>query len=154
MPRHFPRAVVVLLMAAGVLIRHFFVARHRARVQGRSPPWGFALAGCALIVGAIVWLAPHQALPTGSTVSFSQVQTVMQQRCMPCHSATPTDEAFKVAPNGIIFDSPEQAHLYAERIAARAVLARTMPLANRTNMTDEERATLGRWVAQGAHVDR
>ena len=32
----------------------------------------------------------------------------------------------------------------------RAVTTRTMPLGNRTHMTDAERAVLARWVAAGA----
>ena len=41
----------------------------------------------------------------------------------------------------------------ADRIFARAVVTRTMPLANNTGMTEEERDLLGRWVSQGAAID-
>ena len=39
---------------------------------------------------------------------------------------------------------------HAETIRTRVVLLRNMPLANKTGITDEERALLGRWLAQGA----
>jgi uncharacterized membrane protein len=29
---------------------------------------------------------------------------------------------------------------------------KTMPLGNMTGMTDDERAILGRWIAEGAHT--
>jgi uncharacterized membrane protein len=38
-------AVLALLMLAGALIRHFFVARHRARVLGQKPPYAYAAYG-------------------------------------------------------------------------------------------------------------
>ncbi|MEW6707912.1 MAG: urate hydroxylase PuuD, partial [Pseudomonadota bacterium] len=42
--------VLMALMLAGALVRHFFVARHKARVQGRAAPWGAAVAGVGLLV--------------------------------------------------------------------------------------------------------
>ncbi len=150
--------VLGVIMVGGALVRHILNIRFDFKAWIPS-----LTAAISATVIALYVLLVHkggsagasQALSAeGPIVTFAEARTILQQRCMPCHSATPTDEVFKVAPNGIIFDTPEQAHLYAERIGARAVLARTMPLANRTNMTDEERAVLGRWVAQGAHVDR
>jgi uncharacterized membrane protein len=42
--------VLVIVMAAGALIRHSFVARHRALVLGRRVPWEYAAFGCVLLV--------------------------------------------------------------------------------------------------------
>jgi uncharacterized membrane protein len=50
----------------------------------------------------------------------------------------------------VTFDTPRQIQARAARIKARAVEQRTMPLANKTGMPDEERALLGRWVDAGA----
>ena len=50
--------VLALLMAAGALIRHSFVARQKALVQGKPVPWAYAIVGTLLIVGLAVWLAP------------------------------------------------------------------------------------------------
>ena len=44
----------------------------------------------------------------------------------------------------------EQIVAWAARIRERAFVSRTMPPGNRTRITDEERALLGRWVAEGA----
>ncbi len=70
-----------------------------------------------------------------------------------CHSASPADLTFGVAPAGVMFDTPEQIHAPIERIRARAVETQTMPPANKTHITPEERACLGRWIAQGARLD-
>ena len=46
------------MMLAGALIRHCFVARHKALVQGKRVPWEYAGVGTLLLVGLAVWLAP------------------------------------------------------------------------------------------------
>jgi uncharacterized membrane protein len=50
-------------MLAGALIRHFFVARHKAHVKGVRPPWGYAAAGSAIIAGLVIALAPKPQPP-------------------------------------------------------------------------------------------
>ena len=56
-------------------------------------------------------------------------------------------------PAGVLFDTPAQIKARADRILERAVISKTMPFGNKTGMTDEERALLGRWVEQGANVE-
>ncbi len=93
---------------------------------------------------------------TGATterVSFHTAYGVIQQRCRPCHSAQPTDDTWKAAPAGVMFDSPDQVKRLAPRIKERAVVTRTMPLANKTNITQPERDVLGDWIDQGATVE-
>ena len=70
-------------------------------------------------------------------------------RCAPCHSDQPSIVSNPPAPAGVRFDTPEEVEMWRERIKARAVVTRTMPLNNRTEMTDDERDTLARWLAQG-----
>jgi uncharacterized membrane protein len=91
-------------------------------------------------------------MDTGEKVSFTTVKIVIAQRCQPCHSQAPTDKEIKAPPSGITFDSTESIKLYAERIKARAVISKTMPLANRTGMSQDERDLLARWFYQGAHT--
>ena len=38
------------------------------------------------------------------------------------------------------------------RLSVRAVETKTMPLANKTGMTDAERDLLGRWINAGARL--
>jgi uncharacterized membrane protein len=52
-----------------------------------------------------------------------------------------------------MFDTPEELRRYASRIEAQAVLTQTMPLGNKTGMTEDERRTLGAWIVQGAPLD-
>ncbi|ODV10968.1 MAG: hypothetical protein ABT20_06885 [Rubrivivax sp. SCN 70-15] len=139
-------AVLVLLMLAGALIRHFFVARHKARVKGVAPPWGYALAGTLVIAGLVVWLkpAPDPALAAvPATVTMAQVQAVVQQRCALCHNE-------QVNNKGVILSTPALIEQHAQQIYQQAVLLKLMPLNNATQITPAERALLGRWYEQGA----
>ena len=85
-----------------------------------------------------------------SVPSFAAVRLVIAQRCQPCHSQFQSDRSFGPAPGGVTFDTPESIVRLAERIRVRAVDTKTMPVANKTGMTDEERALLARWIAAGA----
>jgi len=55
------------------------------------------------------------------------------------------EEAAALPGGPVAFDTPEQIRALAPRIHERAVVTRTMPPANKTRITDEERAMLGRW---------
>ena len=47
-------------------------------------------------------------------------------------------------------DTPSAAKQHAQSVYQQAVLAKTMPLNNATQMTDAERALVGRWFEAGA----
>ena len=94
----------------------------------------------------------HTGPQVTGPVPFARAQEIIVKRCMVCHSAHPTDDTFKVAPNNIMFDSPENIVQMKDRIYARAVEQRTMPLVNKTKITDMERAELGAWIKQGAKL--
>ncbi len=81
-------------------------------------------------------------------VSFEQVNTIIQNRCVTCHSTNPTDDTWKSAPNGVKFDTKEEILLKKEKIMTRVVTTSNMPLANKTNMTDEERLVIKSWIFQ------
>ena len=94
----------------------------------------------------VLYVPPH--LP--GSVAFAEAADIVHKRCTQCHSSTPTDDTYKVAPNGVMFDTPEQIQAKSAQIVERAVTLRNMPLANITKMTPEERETLRAWVDQGA----
>lgn len=81
-------------------------------------------------------------------VEFADVRRIIDRRCAACHSMTPSDMSFGVAPAGVSYDTPEQIIALAQRIRERAVVTRTMPPANKTHMTEDERAVLARWTAR------
>ncbi|MBF2053253.1 MAG: hypothetical protein IGS03_07275 [Candidatus Sericytochromatia bacterium] len=83
----------------------------------------------------------------GLKVAFADVEGIVQQRCISCHSANPFPQG------GISFDNPADIQARASRIRLRVVQQRNMPPGNSTGMTDAERELLGRWIEQGASRD-
>jgi uncharacterized membrane protein len=144
--------VLLVLLGGGVLVRHLLNIRFGYRA------WRPALAGALLVtVGALYLLIRTGSRPAAASeptsalpVSFAEVRHIIDRRCTVCHSATPSDSSFGVAPGGVRYDTPEQIIAYAARIRERAVVTRTMPPANRTGLSEAERALLGAWVERGA----
>jgi uncharacterized membrane protein len=145
-----------IVFVGGALVRHFM------NIRFTFERWLPALLTSAIVpLGAVVFIvarpqpAPATAAPAnvGDHVSFTSVQLVISERCVPCHSVTPTDKSLPAPPPGIRFDTPDEIKTFSSRIKARAVTQRTMPLANKTGMTDDERDLLARWFLQGAKVD-
>ncbi|AOE84457.1 urate hydroxylase PuuD [Pseudomonas sp. TCU-HL1] len=95
--------------------------------------------------------APAQASATGG--NFDKVHDVIKERCAVCHSAKPTSPMFTSAPGGVMLDTPQQIQMLAPKIQAQAVASQIMPLGNITQMTQEERDLIGRWIAQGAKTN-
>ncbi len=141
-------AVLVALFAIGAFTRVFFNMKNAGRFIG----WMLPAAGLAYI-GLAVATAP-KALPEvdGATVQWTQIEPIIMEHCQSCHSATPTDDVFKVAPNGVVYDTPADVSRMSSAIKSRAVDTTSMPFGNKTGMTDEERALLGAWIAQGAVI--
>ena len=86
-------------------------------------------------------------------VTFAMVQDIVARRCVECHSAHPSSELFVGAPQGVMFDEPQQIVDRASLIHEQVVVTRQMPLANMTEITEEERLILGAWFTRGASTD-
>lgn len=96
--------------------------------------------------GVFSWSKPVVVQPPRM---FTQVQTIVAQRCVPCHSAQPTQPGFSPAPLGIKFDTEAEIRSRSSQIFRTAVQSQFMPWANRTNMTQAERDVLAAWFAAG-----
>ena len=106
---------------------------------------------CWLLLIAVVAVVGSTSCQKRS-VGYAEARTVVNRRCIECHSEKPTNRAFPIAPQGVMLDTALQMKQYARRIDVRVVLERTMPIANMSGMTDEERGVLGRWAETGAKV--
>jgi len=138
--------VLVLLMLAGALIRHFFVARHKARLKGVAPPWAHAIAGTLIIGGLVFWLAPPPAPPRAAlpaAVTMAEVNAIVQRRCVLCHNT-------QVQNKNVALNSTALIEQHAQQIYQQAVVLKLMPFNNATRITDDERALLKRWYEEGA----
>jgi uncharacterized membrane protein len=140
--------VLAGILAAGVLIRHFFNLKHKGRIE-----WRYPAAGVFLLLLVALAIAPQPPAVAGKAAAadqFAQVRRIVEARCVACHAQQPTQPGFATAPAGMRLDTPELIRQNAVRIHQRAVQNKDMPLANLTHMTDEERAAIGAWFAAGA----
>ena len=138
--------VLLLLVAAGIAARHLMIGEGPRRLWAAAP-------GALALLGVALLTAPP-ALPrveaSGPPVAFSQVRAIVTARCVSCHAASPAIPTFGARPGGMSFEDDASIPAHADRILVRVVQTKTMPLGNMTAMTEEERATIGRWVLQGA----
>lgn len=143
-------AVLAVIMLAGALIRQYFVLRHLGKNVVALPA-----VATALLLGLAVLIAPARAPSvTAATkgVPFAQVQPIIAQRCTVCHAEKPTFPGFAQPPGGLALDTPEQIKAAAQRIHQQTIATQAMPIGNLTKMTDEERALLAKWLAEGAPI--
>jgi uncharacterized membrane protein len=134
--------ILVALMLIGAWTRHYFNLRH----TGRNAWWILASAGVATVALALA-IRPDESSPSqAASVSFAQAQSIVERRCVTCHSVHPTSSDFTKAPLGITFDTREQIEARADQIKAVAVDSTVMPLGNTTGMTSDERRLLGAWI--------
>jgi uncharacterized membrane protein len=147
--------VLIALSASGVLIRVYFVARHKRHERGGKASPTPALLGLAVLAATAGALAPRNSPPrsiaTGdaSAARFDAIQRIVAMRCVPCHAAAPTQPGFATAPKGLMLDSPE-AILTHVTVIAPQVATKAMPIGNLTGMTDAERSQLLDWIQRDA----
>ncbi len=158
------------VMLAGALIRHSFVARHKAHVLGQRTPWEHAFIGVVIVLGVMIWRMPKPpaaaCVPAPAAVaatapaasaasaavaaarpgSFASMKAVVDQRCVLCHNA-------QVQNKGIELDKPELVKQHAQEVFQQAVLLKNMPLNNATGITDQERDVIRQWYEAGASLD-
>ena len=140
--------VLILMMFAGAAIRQFFVLRHGFKLGRNGNPLPYALVGVAVILGTIVWLKPAPRAATAAVagdVSYAMLQPVLAQRCYQCHGE-------QVQMKNVRIDSPEGVKLHAQAIYQQVVVSKIMPMNNATQITEDERALIGRWFEGGAAV--
>ena len=162
---HFPSAyghhlnwlVLLAVMVGGAGVRYFMNLRYLGEGRQMIPIAWLAPAGimAAIAIAGLLVITRIPAAPevvVTQPVGFARAQDIIVRRCVPCHSNHPTDPAFPAPPNNIVFETADQIKLMVPRIRERAVESKTMPFLNRTQITPLERAELGKWIADGAHL--
>lgn len=151
--------LLLVIVAGGAAVRH--VLNVRFTMPSWRPVLGATIGATVAVLYALLAFVPAAGAPTSAAtaaldvpahVTFADARHVIDRRCAACHSMTPTDSTFGAAPAGVMFDLPAQIQSHAARIRERAVVTRTMPPANRTHITEQERVILGRWTDEGAQI--
>ncbi|WP_207218356.1 urate hydroxylase PuuD [Hymenobacter persicinus] len=144
----YPWAVLIAITVGTAGVKHWMNLREKKQATA------LVLPASALFLLAVAFVTAPKNETAGAAacapVSIAQVQGIVQNRCVRCHSSNPTDEVFKVAPNGVKYDTPEDIIRLKDKIMQRVVVTKTMPQNNKTNMTQEERDLIRCWIEQGA----
>lgn len=142
--------ILMVMVVASAGIKHYWNLLERGVKRT-----GVLVTSVLALVLMSVAVSPvfEDTLDAAIPASFEEANAVIQAHCVQCHSANPTDDQWAAAPNGVMYDTPEQIAAMADKIMVRAVRTKTMPQGNKTGMTDEERTVLKRWILQGAKVD-
>lgn len=145
-----PNAWLVLcaVLLMGALTRHFM------NIRFTWEGWKVAIPATLVVGLGLTYVLTRPAAvvidPAAAPVPFATAEGIVKARCVACHATKPTDPSYAAAAAGISLDTPANIVALAERIKARAVDSTSMPMGNVTGMTEDERKTLGRWVAEGA----
>ncbi len=119
------------------------------REQGKLSVWIMPASVIILLAAAYV-TAPQLSTTKCDTIGFAEINNIIQQRCISCHSSKPTDDVYTAPPNGVVYDTPNDITKKKDLILQRVVVTKTMPQNNKTNMTPEERDAIRCWIEQGA----
>ena len=137
--------VLLVISVVGVGIRHWFNIRHLEKHSRLVLPFSLLLLAALIFV-----LRPEPKLDLVDGNAFpstADIFPVIQARCVTCHAARPDHPGFAAAPVGILLDREEAVDLQALIIFNAVIVTRSMPLANATQMSDEERDLIARWYA-------
>jgi uncharacterized membrane protein len=149
---HFPSTygsalgwLVLLGVAGGGL-----AVRHALNVaeKGTPMPWLWPLAAASLVGAAVVARPARPAVADDGVArpTMTEVQVIVANRCLPCHAEQPLLMNLTAPPKGLVLSTPAQIEAAKDKIRAQVVDSAIMPLGNLTQMTDEERAVIGRWA--------
>ena len=102
--------VLIAMSFAGACIRGWFVARHKPAGRRGAMAALPAALGVLTLAGVVVALAPAGPSPLGANAGPSsgappgdvaQVEAIVEQRCVPCHSTHPSSKfGFSAPPMG------------------------------------------------------
>lgn len=135
--------LLILLTIAGASTRHAMVTKNPVE------RWTLLPAALALLALVAMTGSPGRAQAySGPRIEYLQVHSILQNRCVSCHGSHPTDDVFKVAPKGTVFETEAQVRANSQKIYEFVVQTKIMPLANKTHITEDERTLMANWLKQ------
>lgn len=132
--------LLVIMMLAAVLIRHYFVLRHKGLNH-----WWYPGLATILILSMMTYLAPTPTAKAtnNATVSDEHIKGIIDQRCVPCHAVN--SKLMGMAPKNLSLETWDAINGNANLIYVQVVQQKIMPVGNVTNMTDDERDAIRVW---------
>ncbi len=145
----YPWAILAAISLASAGIKHYANLREKGQLSFYVMPVSIIL----LVAIAFVTAPKPINGNCNSYVSFTEIYSIFNERCVSCHSSKPTDDIWTSPPNGIVYDTPQDITKLTDKIMQRVVVTKTMPQNNKTGITPEERELIRCWIEQGAGVN-
>ncbi|HPH84485.1 MAG TPA: urate hydroxylase PuuD [Ferruginibacter sp.] len=143
----YPWLILAIITLGTAGVKHYL----NLKEKGQLSVWVMPFSVVVLLAGAFI-SAPEKPGACSTTISFPEVNAIIQKRCVSCHSSKPTDDVYTAAPNGVMYDTPEDIVKKKDLIMQRVVVTKTMPQNNKTNITEKERDMIRCWIEQGASL--
>jgi len=144
----YPWAILAVITLGTAGIKHWL----NLREKGQYNVWVLPVSVLILLAASFVSAPPRTPGECKQEINFALVNHVINARCSGCHSSRPTDNVYTAAPNGVVYDTPEDIVKMKDKIMQRAVITKTMPPNNKTGITPEERDMIRCWIDQGALI--
>lgn len=141
----YPWLVLIIISIGAAGIKHYLNLKER----GQLSIWVMPVSILILLAAAFITAPAKNNTACKTDVNISEVYTIVQKRCISCHSSHPTDDVIKAPPNGVVYETPQDIIKLKDKIMQRVVITKTMPQNNKTNMTEEERNLIRCWIEQG-----
>ncbi len=143
----YPWLILAIITLGSAGVKHYL----NLKEKGQLSIWVLPVSILILLAAAFI-SAPQKPGACRQDISFTEVNTIINTRCTPCHSSKPTDDVYKAPPNGVVYDTPNDIVKLKDKIMLRVVITKTMPQNNKTAMTPEEREAIRCWIEQGANL--
>ena len=144
----YPWVILAIISLGAAGVKHYLNLKEKRELN----VWILPVSVVILLAACFISAPSTNPYECKTEVPFTEVQDIIQQRCVQCHSAHPTDDVYKVAPNGVMYDTPEAIFNKKDLIMQRVVVTKTMPQNNKTKITEDERNTIRCWIEQGAKL--
>ena len=144
----YPWLILAMLSLGSAAVKHYL----NLKEKHQESVWVIPIA--VLILFATIFVtAPEPVGGECDEVVFTEIYPIIQERCVSCHSSSPTDDVWTAPPNGVVYDTPQDIVKLTDKIMQRVVITKDMPQNNKTGITPEERDKIRCWILQGAKVE-
>jgi uncharacterized membrane protein len=138
-------AVLAAISLGTAGVKHYL----NLREKGQHSIWVMPVSVLILLGTAFISAPQKNAGECKTEIGINEINMIVQQRCVSCHSSKPTDDVYTAPPNGVAYDTPQDILRLKDKIYQRVVVTKTMPQNNKTGMTPEERDAIRCWYEQG-----
>lgn len=135
--------LLMIIMVVGAMVRQAMITK--------SPKERFLVLPAAVGLLALVAITAHkpklEVVESSNALTYSDVKTIIDTRCLSCHSTNNTDDVFKEAQKGVVLETQKQVYQHRVKMLSQ-VENKVMPLANKTGMKRKERAKLVQYLKE------